>query len=163
MPLIEKAYAKLFGCYYILTGGFIDEALTDLTGFAAEKMNNLHDKKGNFVPEVDEFWNFLMECKGRGCLMGCSRKNATSSKPESRVIIDGEDTGILASHAYGIMDVIELKDDRVEKDRKCHRLLRIRNPWGHTEWKGKWTITSETEELEDEDNITALEAYIHAL
>jgi calpain len=39
VPLIEKAYAKLHGCYETLISGFIDDALTDLTGLVAEKIN----------------------------------------------------------------------------------------------------------------------------
>jgi hypothetical protein len=38
VPMIEKAYAKLHGCYEALISGFIDDALTDLTGFVAEKL-----------------------------------------------------------------------------------------------------------------------------
>ena len=38
VPLIEKAYAKLHGCYEALTSGYIDDGLTDLTGFVAEKL-----------------------------------------------------------------------------------------------------------------------------
>ena len=42
VPLIEKAYAKLHGCYEALISGFIDDALTELTGFVSEKFN-LHN------------------------------------------------------------------------------------------------------------------------
>ena len=38
VPLIEKAYAKIHGCYETLISGFIDDALTDLTGLVAEKI-----------------------------------------------------------------------------------------------------------------------------
>ena len=38
VPLIEKAYAKLHGCYEALISGYIDDGLTDLTGFVAEKI-----------------------------------------------------------------------------------------------------------------------------
>ena len=38
VPLIEKAYAKLHGCYEALVSGYIDEGLTELTGFVAEKL-----------------------------------------------------------------------------------------------------------------------------
>ncbi len=47
VPLIEKAYAKLHGCYEALISGFIDDALSELTGFVAEKII-LHDKSGTF-------------------------------------------------------------------------------------------------------------------
>lgn len=36
--LIEKAYAKLHGCYESLNGGLIDDGLVDLTGHVAEKI-----------------------------------------------------------------------------------------------------------------------------
>jgi Calpain family cysteine protease len=42
VPLIEKAYAKLHTCYEALISGFIDDALSELTGFVAEKVI-LHD------------------------------------------------------------------------------------------------------------------------
>jgi hypothetical protein len=73
VPLIEKAYAKLFGCYYSLIGGFIDEALEDLTSMVPEK-KTLHDRNGHFHEDPEEFWQFLMSCKRHHCLMGCSRK-----------------------------------------------------------------------------------------
>jgi hypothetical protein len=38
VPLIEKAYAKLHGCYETLISGFIDDGLTDMTGLVAEKI-----------------------------------------------------------------------------------------------------------------------------
>jgi calpain, invertebrate len=49
VPLIEKAYAKLHGCYEALISGFIDDAMTDLTGFVAEKLI-LQDKQTGVFP-----------------------------------------------------------------------------------------------------------------
>ena len=34
VPLIEKAYAKIHNCYEALISGFIDDGLTDMTGYA---------------------------------------------------------------------------------------------------------------------------------
>ena len=63
VPLIEKAYAKLFGCYQTLISGFIDDGLADMTGFVCEK-RSLHDKTGVFPPaEVEKFWDYLMTMK----------------------------------------------------------------------------------------------------
>mmetsp|Transcript_40465 Transcript_40465/g.38963 ORF Transcript_40465/g.38963 Transcript_40465/m.38963 type:complete len:137 (+) Transcript_40465:1112-1522(+) len=56
-------------------------------------------------------------------------------------------SGILSGHAYGLLDVFELENPDLERERKTHRLLRVRNPWGHTEWQGKWSDTSDELEM----------------
>lgn len=38
VSLIEKAYAKLHGCYESLETGYCDEALEDLTGYFTERI-----------------------------------------------------------------------------------------------------------------------------
>ena len=55
----------------------------------------------------------------------------------------GEKCGIIAGHAYGLMDTFEIPDANMVNPRKTHRLLRVRNPWGQGEWIGKWGDTSE--------------------
>jgi len=49
VALMEKAYAKLHGCYERLHGGQMAEALVDLTGGVSEKINLE-------APEVKEAW-----------------------------------------------------------------------------------------------------------
>ena len=56
------------------------------------------------------------------------------------VIIDGEKTGILSRHAYSLLDVIELPNP---KTKETYQLLRVRNPWGKTEWVGDWSDASD--------------------
>jgi len=159
VPLIEKAYAKLFGCYQALISGFIDDGLADMTGYVCEK-KTLHekcpnDKVGIFSEEKEKFWQYLKQRKRDGCLMGCSVTGGT----EHSVIIDGVNTGVISGHAYGLLDVFEITDKRMENPRKTHRLLRIRNPWGQGEWKGKWSDESE----QIEENRAELEKYINEL
>jgi len=75
VPLIEKAYAKLHGCYESLISGYIDDGLTDLTGFVAEKIQ-LHQQNqfpAKPLGTIDDFWNFLLKRRAEKCLMGCSR------------------------------------------------------------------------------------------
>jgi hypothetical protein len=48
----------------------------------------------------------------------------------------------MTGHAYGLIDAFELKDPNMVNPRKTHRILRVRNPWGTMEWKGKWSDKS---------------------
>ena len=74
-------------------------------------------------------------------MMGCSIKGQGK---EGQHRGDDGPTGLLLNHAYGVNDVIELEDpDDPDRPR---RLLRIRNPWGNSEWNGAWG--SGSEELE---------------
>jgi len=82
VPLIEKAYAKLHGCYEQLISGYIDEGIFDLTGFQPEKILIRNEKTGEFPHKnikanyggEDGFWKFLVERDQDNCLMGCSIK-----------------------------------------------------------------------------------------
>ena len=105
VPLIEKAYAKLHGCYQTLISGFIDDGLADLTAMVCEK-RQIHNRQGEFNLDKDKFWGYLEQMKTQGCLMGCSVTGGT----EHSVRIDGVDTGIMSGHAYSLNDVFEIKD-----------------------------------------------------
>jgi len=72
-------------------------------------------------------------------MIGCS---VDSNVVESEVIHHNKKCGILAGHAYSILDAIEIPKDISKKDRHKSRLLRIRNPWGYKEWNGKWSDES---------------------
>ena len=51
--------------------------------------------------------------------------------PEGKKIGDG----IVPGHAYSVTRIEEVKN----KSDGTHLLLRLRNPWGHGEWTGKWS------------------------
>jgi len=47
------------------------------------------------------------------------------------------DIGLVGLHAYAVLDVRE-----IEKDGKQHQLIKLRNPWGQTEFDGEWGDSS---------------------
>ena len=101
VPLIEKAYAKLHGCYQALISGDLSDGLTDFTGLVSEKLaiqdkGRLNTKQ---LKDADTFWEKLRTYKKNGALMGCS---IIGTGIEHSVILDGEDTGLVSGHAYSI-------------------------------------------------------------
>jgi Ca2+-binding EF-hand superfamily protein len=144
VPLIEKAYAKLHGSYESLNNGLIDDALVDLTGLAADRILV-------FAQEPENLWKNLKMLMESGSLLGCSIE---SKESHTEVVVDGEASGLLSRHAYGIIDLFEINNPAAPKKR--HRLLRIRNPWGQREWKGKWS--SDDDKLKS--NISLLKNFL---
>ena len=87
--------------------------------------------------------------------MGCSRAGATE---QAYTTPDGQQSGIMTGHAYSLNDVFEIeREDRPQKPKS--RILRVRNPWGRGEWRGKWS--DESDEIENHKE--ALEQYIAEL
>lgn len=121
--MIEKAYAKLHDSYNALVGGWVTDALVDMTGGVPRTI--LFDEIEADV-NSGKLWTDMLSWFSSGeFLMGCAR--STSGKREA-------DTGqgILQGHAYGILKVREYNGSR---------LVLCRNPWGQTEWKGAWSDT----------------------
>lgn len=117
VPLIEKAYAKLHGCYENLMSGYVDEGIQELTGMQPEKVL-IRDEKTLLFPHkmisqnyggAEGFWNFLLQRDNDGCLLGCSIKGYGKEGPQ---ILEGMPTGLILNHAYGINDIFEFKDPR---------------------------------------------------
>ena len=163
VPLIEKAYAKIHGSYYALISGCIDDGMVDMTGLVSKKILKDNSLLSN-IQRIDEFWNLLMNFSSlkfenelrtqagkkvtskyftrNKSMMGCSVER-NGKTVEMEVSMQGHKIGIIAGHAYSILDAFELNKPRSKKSRKCSRLLRIRNPWGNYEWNGKWCDNSE--------------------
>jgi hypothetical protein len=54
--------------------------------------------------------------------------------------------GLVPNHAYSITGFERVKSEKSVKSVKSNKsvnLVRLRNPWGRFEWKGKWSDGSE--------------------
>ena len=65
VPLLEKAYAKLFGGYHQLRGGYVSEALMDLTGCPTVKYRLEDEHVRKFIIE-GHFWNLMEYFRSEG-------------------------------------------------------------------------------------------------
>ncbi|XP_058482306.1 calpain-5-like isoform X2 [Solea solea] len=133
--LLEKAYAKLNGCYEALEGGNTAEALIDFTGGVSEPLSL--DREA-LVLQSDHRRTFFQtltkahECKS---LITCSIRPAEGETVESVL-----DCGLVRGHAYGITAVkrLRLGDKKTGRVSRLF-MVRMRNPWGTTDWTGAWS------------------------
>ncbi|ESO97736.1 hypothetical protein LOTGIDRAFT_104198, partial [Lottia gigantea] len=128
VALIEKAYAKLRGCYQALEGGQTMDALVDLTGGLAERYM-LEDYDPNM-------FRLILRAHKTGAFIACSRKG------DWRESFKNDATGLVSGHAYTITSVIKVSFYYILIKHQMgeEKLLRIRNPWGdEREWKGSWS------------------------
>ncbi|XP_041364338.1 calpain-8-like [Gigantopelta aegis] len=123
-PLLEKAYAKLYGCYEAIDGGWIHDALVDMTGGISELIEMQEGIS------LDELRTTLFSKEKMNTLMG----GAIDNKPGSRHREAQRKNGLIEGHAYSIVDIRE-----INQGGKSTTLLRLRNPWGRGEWNGPWS------------------------
>ena len=129
LPLLEKAFAKAHGDYSAIEGGFTGEAIEDLTGGVTTELfaTDILDK--------EKFWHDEIKKVNEKFLFSCATGSFDKwQNPFNRYSERDDRAGIVGSHAYSVMDAVE---------KKGHRLLKLRNPWGSDEWKGPWSDGSE--------------------
>ncbi|KAF0983090.1 hypothetical protein FDP41_011068 [Naegleria fowleri] len=115
--LLEKAYAKVCGSYSKLISGFADEAFEDLTGCPTFSLR-LNSKDPSF--NAQNIWDELCECIRKSYFFCCATPNSPNC----------EKVGLISSHFYTLLDCKEALNGV--------KLVKLRNPWGGTEWKGDW-------------------------
>jgi hypothetical protein len=116
--LLEKAYAKYEGGYSNIIGGVMHCELTWLTGAVTRKI----------LTKDPNAWNELISASKKSYIINSSSNAGTGNHNNKTP------NGISNGHAYSIIGVNEYHSKNEDI-----RLLRMRNPWGNTEWKGKYS------------------------
>ncbi|XP_044782040.2 calpain-13 isoform X3 [Bubalus bubalis] len=130
--LLEKAYAKFHGSYANLHYGYLPDALVDLTGGVVTNIS-LHSSSSDLMTMVKT-------AAEAGSLMTCSTLAGPTS--ESMTMANG----LVSRHAYTVTGA-----EQIEYRRSWEYLIRLWNPWGKIEWRGRWSDRSpEWQETHDQ-------------
>ncbi|KAM4743139.1 calpain-5-like [Anableps anableps] len=139
--LVEKAYAKMCGCYEALDGGNTADALVDFTGGVSEPMDLMENGYKDEEEKRNELFERVLKVHSRGGLISCSIRAMTAADMEAKLAC-----GLVKGHAYAVTDVRRVrlghgllaffKSDKLT-------MIRMRNPWGQREWNGPWSDSSE--------------------
>ncbi|CAH0563874.1 unnamed protein product [Brassicogethes aeneus] len=123
--LLEKAYAKFYGCYENLQQGSTTRALQDLTGGIVQSFGLTHQ---------DRFLTFqvLNSAVPRSSLLIATITQEKDNKRQLRLR-----NGLITHHAYSVTGLARVRGATGETP-----LVRLRNPWARGEWTGAWSERS---------------------
>ncbi|XP_032432816.1 calpain-5-like [Xiphophorus hellerii] len=137
--LLEKAYAKLFGCYESLDGGNTGDAVVDFSGAVAEAIDLQEEKYYTDKKTQDKLFDNLLKVWEHNGII------SSSINPQGFELESRTDNGLVRGHAYSVTDVkrVQLSHGlRAYFKNDTIPLIRLRNPWGKIEWTGAWSDSS---------------------
>ncbi|KAH7360923.1 hypothetical protein BKA65DRAFT_449690 [Rhexocercosporidium sp. MPI-PUGE-AT-0058] len=120
VPLLEKAFAKAHGDFEAIAGGWPGEGVEDLTGGITTEIVSAD------ILDRDQLWTESFLNVNKEFLFGAGTRHYGSSSEDPV----GGRQGIQDGHAYSVLRAVEYKGER---------LLMVKNPWGDTEWNGRWS------------------------
>uniref|UniRef100_A0A6Q2Y9B2 Uncharacterized protein n=1 Tax=Esox lucius TaxID=8010 RepID=A0A6Q2Y9B2_ESOLU len=142
--LLEKAYAKLNGCYEALEGGNTAEALVDFTGGVSEPLTLDREALALHPDQRRALFQTLTQAHGGRGLITCSIRVTEGESVESVL-----DCGLVRGHAYGITAVRKMRWGERSPSSGSRGgtsrlfMVRMRNPWGTADWTGPWSQGSQ--------------------
>uniref|UniRef100_A0A4W4DNT7 Calpain catalytic domain-containing protein n=1 Tax=Electrophorus electricus TaxID=8005 RepID=A0A4W4DNT7_ELEEL len=127
--LLEKAYAKLNGCYEALEGGNTAEALVDFTGGVSELLSLDQEALSQHAEQRRALFQMLAKAHSRKALITCSIRSVL-------------DCGLVKGHAYSVTEIRKIRlGETLLGICGTSRIymVRMRNPWGMANWTGAWS------------------------
>jgi hypothetical protein len=107
------------------------DALMDLTGAPCRTF--FLDEDYDAQEEMRELWSDLIRYDENGYILTVSTPGEDTETESGRSPAK-HSTGLVAGHAYSLL--------AVKNTSRGHRLVQLRNPWGHIEWNGDWSDES---------------------
>lgn len=95
----------------------------------------------------DQLWTLLKKYDKQKALISASIGKMSyreTDGPAGEQMLEQE--GLVAGHAYSVISAVEVTERNAagipKPGAKTYRMMKLRNPWGTYEWKGKWSDKS---------------------
>eukprot|EP01017_Pseudomicrothorax_dubius_P041859 TRINITY_DN6757_c0_g1_i5.p1 TRINITY_DN6757_c0_g1~~TRINITY_DN6757_c0_g1_i5.p1 ORF type:complete len:238 (-),score=26.69 TRINITY_DN6757_c0_g1_i5:34-660(-) len=127
VPLVEKAFATVYGSYKKIVAVSPSEAMNFLTGapcisFTVEDLSK---------PDPEKMWEFILSYKEKGFFLTASYHDPTQNDPSIKKKHKSNRRRAVnkdINHSYTLLSA--------KVDSKGRRLVTIRNPWAKNEMRG---------------------------
>ena len=133
VSLLEKAWAKVNGCYAKVGAGGLPNEVFDVCTEAFSDYIIIKKKI------KDNLWNKMIESEKKNYVMTAgTTKNLNGFRLEK--------IGLTPGHAYAVLQALE-----IDTGKAVEKVVKLRNPWGNFEYSGDWSDYSSkwTDELKE--------------